>query len=142
MVDVKVNWRCNVTHTWAAEVPASEAYPTLSTPSCTTPTRPSWRLGAPHAQVPLALRGALHPSGRQPRERAGPWQRGPAPSGGLGTGGSSLPTPHGQQRDIHRGQGLEEDTQSEADAVPLVKVCSFLRPQDLFDFWVHIHTCT
>ena len=27
MVDVKVNWRCNVTHTWAAEVPASEAYP-------------------------------------------------------------------------------------------------------------------
>ena len=26
MVDVKVNWRCNVTHTWAAEVPASEAY--------------------------------------------------------------------------------------------------------------------
>ena len=27
MVDVKLNWRCNVTHTWAAEVPASEAYP-------------------------------------------------------------------------------------------------------------------
>ena len=60
MVDVKVNWRCNVTHTWAAEVPASEAYALYAKLRYSHETILS--LGCTPPQVPLALRGALPPS--------------------------------------------------------------------------------
>ena len=68
MVDVKVNWRCNVAHTWAAEVPASEAYAlyaklrysheTILALGCTPP---------PGAAGPVG--GAAPIQGDNPRER-------------------------------------------------------------------------
>ena len=117
MVDVKVNWRCNVTHTWAAEVPASEAYSLYAKLHYSHETILALGCHPPGASGPVG--GLCTHAGRQSEEEggkqhgcghsaAGSWQRDPASSGGPGQCDSSLPAPHCQQRHLHCWQRMAQ----------------------------------